>query len=210
MRARRGSRLRSGRLKVGERRRRIQEAGAKPGEVIILDRHERRRGGERVRGAWQVDLQVQTQFSADIDVRKLVHFVRLALAEHFRASLLAGQRPNGGSLPALKDTEVGRSFGVDTGFLAEHWLLLPVRGGPFAASAVLKPNGEGGRGFMIDRNLRRGIDFQSIDGAAAEVIRRTTEEWLRAAIPSDGDGVATPATVPTSGGTLPQVRRSTR
>lgn len=175
---------------------------------MILDRSERRRGGQRQRGAWQVDLHVQTQFSVDIDVRKLVHFVRLALAEHFRASLLAGKRPGGGSLPSLKDPDGGRSFGVDSGFLAENWLVLPVRGGPFAASARLKPNGADGRGYMIDRNLRRGIDFQAIDGDAAEVIRRTTEEWLAAAVPADGDGVATPARVPMGGGTLPQIRRS--
>lgn len=215
MRARRGTRLKSGRLKKGERRRRLNAAAPRPGEVVILDRSRRRTRGRRSRGSWQVELAVQTQFSADLDVRKLVHVVRLALAEHFRASLLSGRQADGsGALPELKAGEgrkrfgVARAWGVDSGFMAENWLIFPIRGGPFAASALLKPNGRDGRSFMINNNLRRGIDLQAIDGAAAEVIRATTEVWLRDAIPNSGDGVATPARVPLAGGTLREMRRN--
>ncbi len=171
-----------------------------------MDRSRRRTRGRRSRNSWQVDLAVQTQFSADIDVRKLVHVVRMALAEHYRASLLAGRQPGGKALPALK-REPARQWGVESGFMAENWLVFPIRGGPFAASARLKPNGRDGRSFMINNNLRRGIDLQAIDGAAAEVIRATTEAWLRAAVPAGGDGVATPAKVPLSGGTLVKMRK---
>jgi len=206
MRARRGTRLRSGRLKKGERARRLNAAAPKPGEVVILDHSRRKKGGRRSRSSWQVELAVQTQFSADLDVRKLVHVVRMALAEHFRASLLAGRKADGGKLPPLK-RDSARQWGVESGFMAENWLVFPVRGGSFAASALLKPNGRDGRSFMINKNLRRGIDLQAIDGTAAEVIRATTQDWLRAAVPAGADGVATPARVPLSGGTLRQMRK---
>lgn len=208
MRARRGSRTRSGRLKVAERRRRLQEADQGDGRTIILDVSRRRSRGQRSRGSWHVDLAVSTQFSVDLDVRKLVHRIRIELAEHYRASLLAGRTPDGKPLPKLK-REPGRDWGVESGFLAENWLVFPIRGGPFAASATLKPNGRDGRSHMINRNLRRGIDLQSVRGEAAEVIRRTTDAWLQGAVPASGDGVGTPARVPKGGGTLPQLRRKT-
>ncbi len=196
---------------MGERRRRLNAAAPKPGEVVILDHSRRRSGGKRSRASWQVELAVQTQFSADLDVRKLVHFVRMQLALHYRNSLLAGKRPGGGELPELKKRGektrgIARQWGVQSGFMAENWLIFPVRGGPFAARALLKPNGRDGRSYMINNNLRRGIDLQAIDGAAAEVIRSTTEEWLRAAVPADGDGVGTPTRVPLGGGTLKGMR----
>ncbi len=149
-----------------------------------------------------------------MDVRKLVHAIRVDLGNHFRASLLAGQRADGkGPLPDLKRGEdaeplaAGRQFALASGFMAEHWLVGPIRGGSFAAKATLKPNGRDGRSFMINNNLRRGIDFQSIGGTAADVIRRATEAWLRNAVPASGSGVGTPAKVPLRGGVLSEVER---
>lgn len=208
MRSKGGTRLRSGRLKAGERRRRLNAANPEPGQTIVLDSARRNRGGKRSRGNWNVDLAVRTQFAVDLDVRKLVHAVRIELAEHYRASLLAGRRPDGSPLPDLKGDE-RRQWGVKSGFLASFWLVFPIRGGPFRASARLKPNGRDGRSFMINNNLRRGVDLQGVTGDAAEVIRRTTDAWLQGAVPASGDGVGTPARVPKGGGTLPQLRRRT-
>jgi hypothetical protein len=207
MRAARGTRMRSGRLKTSERKRRLNAANPKPGEVVILDHSRRSFRGQRSRGSWNVDLAVRTQCSVDMDVRKLVHAIRVNLGLHFRAALLGGQKADGkGSLPRLKGGE-SRAWGVESGFLANNWSIGPIRGGSFAATCVIQPNGADGRSFMISRNLARGVDLQAIDGAAAEVIRRTTEEWLRVAAPADGDGVATPARIPTRGGTLPEVAK---
>ena len=90
---RRRTRLRSGRLKASERRRRLNAANPPPGGVVILDVTRRNRRGRRTRDSWSVDLAVRTQFSADLDVRKLAHAIRMELAEHYRASLLQGRRP---------------------------------------------------------------------------------------------------------------------
>lgn len=173
-----------------------------------MDVSRRHRRGRRSRDAWQVDLVVRAQFSVDLDVRKLVHVIRMQLAEHYRASLLQGRRPDGSPLPQLKrgDVRGGRRWGVDSGWMAENWLVFPIRGGPFRASARLKPNGRDGRSYMINNNLRRGIDLQSVRGSAAEVIRETTDRWLADAVPAGGDGVATPTRVPTTGGLLRQMR----
>ncbi len=69
----------------------------------------------------------------------------------------------------------------------------------------MKPNGRDGRGFMINNNLRRGIDFQSLGGATVDVIGRATEAWLRNAVPASGRCVGTPAKVPPRGGVFSEV-----
>jgi hypothetical protein len=199
----------TGRLMAGERRRRINAASPKPGEVVILDQSRRASKGERSRGAMQVELRVETQFSVDLDVRKLVDRIRVDLASSFTDDLLAHQKADGkGQLPVLSEKTLalekskGRtrskdSFGERSGWMAQHWLLLPMRGGPYQASCVIKPNGSQGRSFMINSQLQRGIDFQSVTGSKAELIKEITAEWLRGAVPSSGDGVATPASADT-------------
>ncbi len=173
----------------------------------------RRRRGKRSRASIQIELATRTQFSVDLDVRKLLHELRIAVADHYRAALIAGQRADGrGPLPALASGAAGREFGVtrrygvESGFMAENWLVFGIRGGPFRAAVTLKPNGAGGRGNMINAALRNGVDFQSIEGDVAQIIQRTTQDWMQNAVPSGGDGVSTPPRTRLGGGTLRQVK----
>lgn len=186
-------RTRSGRLGARERKRRLKAANLGPGEVIILDRTRRKsKRGRRLKNAVSVELRANAQFAVDLDVRKLLWLVRLRLAEHFSGQLLSGQTASGkGRLPPLNNKNAGRTRGVDTGEMARKWLMLPIRGGPLAARTTLKPWGGDGRRFMLNRELERGVDYQSLDGKAAEVIRKATDEWLKMAVGA-GDGVATP------------------
>jgi hypothetical protein len=207
-------RTKSGRLTAGERRRRVSAANLQPGEVIILDRSRRVVKGVRSKNSLTAELRVGVQFAVDTDVRKLLHATRVALAEHFQAKLRAGERPDGrGELPHLKARTLARNpgrpdrFGVLTGEMARRWLLLKITGGPLRASTRMKPWGGDGRNFMINKLLARGVDFQSIDGEAAEVIRQALEDFIRHAAPTEGEGVATPVSVPHAGGELPTFRR---
>lgn len=211
--ARRSIRTKSGRLRAGERRRRLAAANLAPGDVLILDVSRRAKKGKRSKGALQAEMVVSTQIGADTDIRKLLHQVRLALARHYQAQLLAGERPDGNrGLPPLKETTMRRnpgrpaSFGVLSGELARRWLLFKIRGGPLAASTRIKPWGGEGRRFAINRWLRFGIDLQSVDGAAAKVIQQEIAAWLPRAAPASGDGVATPARPTTKGGELPRFK----
>lgn len=206
----------TGKLLASEKRRRVNAKSPKPGEVVILDESRRVKKGQRSRNSMQVELVVQAQFSVDLDVRKLNHAIRIGLASSFRDDLLAHESADGkGHLPQLSEKTIalerakGRtrspnSFGERSGWMAQHWVLLPIRGGPFAASCTIKPNGAGGRNFMINSQLQKGIDFQSVVGPKAELIQKIVGEWLQGAVPASGDGVATPATADTKGGELPQ------
>jgi hypothetical protein len=206
----RSIRRKSGKLRVGERRRRIRNA--KPGEVVLLEVANRRTGkfgrGRAAQNSIEINLGVEQQWAADTDVRKLLHVLRIALGEHYRDSLLAGQKADGfGPLPPLK-RDKGRTRGVLTGELAKRWGIGAITGGPFQARVKLRPYAAGERNVVITRELQRGNDYQSIEGAAAEVIQQVVAAWLEAAVPTGGDGVATPASVPTSKrGELPTFTR---
>lgn len=207
-------RTKSGRLTTAERRRRLSGLALQPGEVVILDRSRRIAKGVRSKNAMQVELRVGTEFSVDTDVRKLLHAVRMDLAEHYSRQLLAGERASGaGELPDLKESTIARNpnrpkvFGVLTGTLARRWLLLKITGGPLAASTRIKPNGADGRAFTINRWLKRGIDLQSIDGEAAEVIAAAVRRFLPLAVPTSGEGVGTPAHPNTTEGELPDIQK---
>ncbi|EDM74775.1 hypothetical protein PPSIR1_10970, partial [Plesiocystis pacifica SIR-1] len=174
----RAIRTKSGRLRRGVARRRIQAAG--PGEVIVLDQGRRmvkRRDGSRSRSrnSFTLDFAVATPLAFDLDMRKLVDELRLNLAEHYSLSLLASQLADGSApLPPLsRKTQAIHperdpdSFGVRSGQLARRWLIYPVRGTTVRASARLKPYGGEGRSHRINGWLERGIDLQSVRGDAA-------------------------------------------
>lgn len=205
-------RTKSGRLTAGERRRRLAATGLQPGEVIILDRNRRVTKGVRSTNSMLVEFRVDSQLAIDSDVRKLLHEIRVNLAEHYRQQLLSGERASGsGDLPELKETTIARnpnrpkSFGVLSGEMARKWLLLKITGGPLAAQTRIKPNGADGRSFTINRWLAKGIDLQSIDGAAAEVIRVAIARFVNKAV-SDTQGIATPPNPNTTEGDLTTIR----
>ena len=206
-------RTKSGRLTTAERRRRLSGLSLQPGEVVILDRARRATKGVRSKNAMLVELRVGVEFSVDTDVRKLLHTIRVALAEHYRAKLLGGTRASGaGDLPELKESTLARNpgrpnaFGVLSGEMASKWLLLKIKGGPLLASTSIKPNGADGRSFTINRWLKRGIDLQSIDGEAAEVIAVAIRSHLGLAVPTSGEGVGTPLRPNTAEGDLSTIK----
>jgi hypothetical protein len=202
----RAIRTKGGRLKTSVRRRRIRAAGAKPGEVVLLDVTRKRTKGVRGKNSILIDMVVETQWAADLDVRKLLHEIRVNLAEHYQAALLSGMKPDGsGPHPPLK-RDKGRKRGVLTGEMAKRWGLGKITGGPFRASTKIRPFDSGERAPMLARELKRGNDFQAITGTAAKVIQETVAAWVRDAIPASGDGVGTPESVPQQGGELPQLR----
>ncbi len=128
----------------------------------------------------------------DLGVRKLVDELRVNLAEHYSLSLLVGRFADGsGALPPLAERtkhwqldgggpvpRVAQTFGVRSGEMARRWLVLPVRGSTVRASAKVKPWGGEGRSHQINGWLERGIDFQSVNGEAEQVIRWTIEAWV--------------------------------
>ena len=195
----------SGRLGIKERRRRLSAANLQPGEVIIVDRARQLRKGKRLRNSFVAELRAKAQFAVDLDCRKLVHRIRLRLAQHYADKLSAGERASGrGQLPKLKSKkpkDIGRTRGVETGEMVSRWMMLKVHGSPLSSRTTLKPWGGDGRRFMINRELLGGVDYQSLDGEAAEVVRAATAEWLKAAVGA-GDGVATPKRVDLKATTL--------
>ena len=203
----------SGRLRRRERRRLIAEANPKPGEVVLLGVTRRRQKGKRKRNSFSAEFVVKTQWAADTDVRKLLAEVRLDLGRHYQSQLLQGKRPCRGSLPDLKEQTLARDpgrpdrFGVKTGEFADRWLLLKIRGGPLAASTRIKPWGGDGRRFWINRMLKAGVDFQSVDGKAAEVISDAVESWVKRAVPASGAGVGTPDRINPRGGELRNIKK---
>lgn len=207
----RAIRTRAGRLRQGERRRRLRAAALAPGEIILLDTTRARRKGTRLRNSISLEFASTVQWAADLDIRKFIAMWRLALAEYFSASLLHGQRPDGsGPLPQLeRESERNRSYAVKTGFMAANWNIHRITGGPFRARTVVKPNGAGQRADVIRRALADGVDFQAVTGPAADITREVLRQWLAMAV-GTVDGVATPERVTTEGGTLPQVRSRSR
>lgn len=221
-------RTQAGRLTMGERRRRIKASGAAPGEVIILDvsdrklsKRQRRRG--LTTNAVDVDFAVETQFSVDMDVRKLVNFLRIAIGIHLRESMLKGESPDGFGLhpkprPSTLDRNPGRPniLGVLTGETAKNWYIGTIGGGSFTARAKITPAQVGGLGtdsegvFVAGQGrdaamaymASRGVRFMTVEGDVAELVKQVTEQWLQAAVPSSGDGVKTPGRINPRGGSL--------
>jgi hypothetical protein len=180
--------------------------------VLLLDKTRLRRKGVRAgQDSLSVEFVVAAQFVVDSDARKLLHAIRIPLATHFSESLLAGRRADQGPQPdlseatlAVQPTRDPASFGNDTGAMAQRWLLLKITGSPARARTRIKPNGFGGRSFMINRQLGAGRDFQSVVGRAAEVIDEALRGWAQRAAPAAGDGAATPARAIQVRGELPQ------
>lgn len=198
----------TGRLLRSERRRRIAKATTRPGEIVLIDKSVRKKKGQATRNSIQIEWHVETQWSVDLDVRKAVHEWRLALARHYRDQLLAGLKADGkGALPPLrrKQGREGDTYAVDSGWMAQNWLVGPIRGGPSNARCTLKPNGRGGRAEMINRSLDRDIDLQAVDGVVEEITKQVWDQWIADAVLPLGDGVATPVSVPHGkGGRLTQ------
>jgi hypothetical protein len=196
-----------------------------PATGVILSRDRARKaskkaGGGALRNAWQIRFTVKRELAYDLDMRKVVDHVRVAVMEHYRKSLKAGRTPGGRALPKTKTrtrTQFGggTTYGLRSGYMADHWWSGKIRGGPFRCFVLVKPYGgtggptpaspgPGGRAFMIKNALKRTppVDFQSVRGPARAVIQKAFDEAVTAGF---GD-VRTPSSVRVSEGLLPQLR----
>lgn len=211
-------RTKAGRLGVAARRR---MAPSEPGRVALLDSHARKRkwgdGHRTVKDSIHADFAVGSELVFDIDCRKLLEHVSLALADHYERSLFDGQTADGRDrLPELSETtlavdpgRVQKTFGVRSGWMALHWWLGKITGGMFSARRLIKPNGSDGRDVQINRWLApKGgapvVDLQSVEGAAAAVIENALQTYAAGCY---GETVATPAKANLSAGVLPDLRR---
>jgi hypothetical protein len=176
----------------GERRR--IPSGRGDGVVIWRKKHS---AGSR--GGFSLRLEPRNTWAIDFDARKLLHRIRVALAEHFRDSLLSGKQPDGSPLPP--------GYGVRTGWMARNWLLDPIRGSADQASTALHPNPAGGRDEIIEKAIAQGYDFQGVTAESIRVVERAVQAWLHDAFPAGGDGVGTEASPNVAGGALTRFNR---
>ncbi len=193
-----------------------------PGTIVLLDTHKttsKKKGQARVthKNSMSADFRVETDLAYDLDARKVVEHISIALATHYQNSLLVGQRADGsGPLPGLSDRTVATAieqgtarvggFGLKSGWMARNWTLGKIRGTSLRATRQVKPNGGNGRNFMINQWLDRPnpVDLQSTIGAAAFVIQRGLAGYVEGA---HGQVLYTPKTARIQAGTLPQLKR---
>lgn len=206
--------------------RRKVKPGPARGLILSKDRARKaskRAGGGRLRGTWEIRFDVKRDLAYDLDMRKVVDHVRLAIMEHYRQSLRAGKTPGGRPLPRTKPKTQeqfggGPIYGLRSGYMADHWWSGKIRGGPFRSFVLVKPyggdggpsspsEGKAGRAFMVKNALRRrpAVDFQSVRGPARRVIQRAFDEAISAGFGT----VTTPKTARTKEGLLPQLRGGT-
>lgn len=170
------------------------------GVVAILERGRVNKGGVRGRFSDRIELQVMpgSELYFDGDARTLVHGLQVALASHFRESLIDQVSPTDRS-PLPKVTEVldtgeviTRKYAVDSGAFRDKWGIgkITKSSGVFKARGAVFPNKEGGRAAMIAASLKRSpqkggpIDFQGVTGDAARVIEDVTSLWVEASFGS--------------------------
>lgn len=193
------------------------------GVILSKDRARKaskKQGGQQLRGAWHLEFKVMRELAYDLDMRRIIDHVTVAIMEHYRASLRKGITPGGRPLPRTKQRTQqefggGTVYGLRSGYMADHWWRGKIRGGPFRCFVLVKPFGgqggptpehaaPGGRAFMIRNALRRKppVDFQSVRGPARAVIQRAFDRAV-----SEGFGTVTNSpTIRTNEGLLPTLR----
>lgn len=193
------------------------------GVILSKDRARKaskRHGGQQRRGAWQLTFTVQRELAYDLDMRRIVDYVRVQIMEEYRRSLRSGKTPGGRPLPRTKprtQSEFGGGtiYGMRSGYMADHWWTGKIRGGAFRSFVLVKPYGgeggprpkhaaPGGRAFMIRNALRRSppVDFQSVRGPMRPVIQKAFDHAV-----SEGFGTVTNSpTIRTNEGLLPELR----
>lgn len=181
-------------------------AARKDGKIALLSTtRQRKSGGAALRG-WGAQLEVARDMVFDIDAKRIVEYVSDGMADYFGERMLAGLRPDAGTLPEVSSEtqqiskRADSSMGVRSGWMAENWDVGKINGTSFRADRVLKPNGgsgqttrgsiglaPGGRAFVIQNLLRRKhepVDFQSVKGSAAKRLQELLVEALGEGMPS--------------------------
>lgn len=212
----------------GARRRRVRKG---PAEGVILSKTRARKaskaaGGGALRNGFALRLTVHREMAFDLDMRKMVEFVTIGMADYYRRQLIAGLRADGrGRLEqvARRTPEFGArrgtQLGLRSGYMANHWWLGKIRGSTFSSSRKVKPyGGDGGpqpshehggtpgRAFSIQNLLNRKprpVDFQSVQGKAGAELQRLFDLAVNRGF---GD-VRTFASPRTHEGLLPELKR---
>lgn len=191
-----------------------------------LKKASRKRGGEVARNAWNISLTTESDFVYDLNMQALVVRCSVALAHHYRRSLLAGKRPDGRGMQKRVNRRtkklgprVSNVVGARTGYMAKHWYLGQVNGSTLRASRLVKPyGGDGGQGpripranekltreFVLKQLLAKGVDFQSGRGVAAKIAKEVLADFVRGAV---GGRVRTPVRIKRQALLLPQAGRA--
>jgi hypothetical protein len=119
----------------------------------------------------------------NIDARHLVNGMSQDLLTHHRASILTGQRPDGGGAQAalgLKAaSQPGRLTqhrGAKTGRLADDMHRTAISGDSKHASTRLEPPGD--RFVYVRKEAKHGRQLITTEGAAAEVAQGTAKRMV--------------------------------
>ena len=157
---------------------------AEPGAIIIFDGKPKKEKS--------IELVYKAPLAFDSDVRKLIRYVQIRAAQHFRASLLRQEEANGmRKLPPPKSAkDTNKLWGIESGRLAEFWRLQRVTGSSVKASGKVKTsNAYPGNILFVTRANSLGIELVSAKGKASTAIAQAFREWMTACF---GNGVATP------------------
>lgn len=119
----------------------------------------------------------------DLDAGLLVDALTTALLVHYRAAVMAGEKPDGtGSQPPLKEQAAkardrkAKVRGYRTGFMADNLRRSKITGSTTKAqSRILPPTS---RNVYIAAEAKRGNSFFSVQGLAAEIIREVTDAFI--------------------------------
>lgn len=205
-------RTNTGAVTRGGVRRKLRESD--PGSVVVLTEGTRlstkKIGGNRHRARQgellQAGLRVDSTMGVDLDMRKLAYYVQTALAHHVKLSHEMSVRPDSGApLPEIKHATLKNNYrrkggyGVNTGKLLSMWGKAPVTGTVLKATAKIKPAAthlDKGRSIFINDSLRRGIDFLSAKGRAADVIQIAVDQFMSDAMTTSKGIVFTPKSIP--------------
>jgi hypothetical protein len=193
-------------LKTLSRRKRRALDAQEPGAIVIFDKP--RRGS--VKGSRALEVVYKAPLAWDSDVRKLVRWVQMRAAQHFRSALARQVEPSGRRKlpPPSKAKDTNKLYGIETGQLAALWRVEPVQGSSVLAKGKVKTaNSHKGAILFVTQANKRGVELVSAEGEAAAVISAAMAEWMAACF---GDGVATPPNMRyTTKARLPEVEGTT-
>jgi hypothetical protein len=151
-----------------------------------------------------IELSASRQLAWDTNIQKVIEHVSVGLAEHFRDSLLAGERADGrGRLPAKRSNLGPPWVGVRTGYMAKNMVLSSIRGGEQAGERTIAPNDhDPKRAEALKAMAAKDVQVVTGQGRAGAVLKKLLHEAAEAGL---GE-LTTPARARRSGGLLPQVK----
>ena len=121
----------------------------------------------------------QPDMTLDVDARDVCDELVGALSEHWAKSMLAGELPQGGSVPTNAD---GNPYGRGDGTIARNWETTKASGSAKKASATSAPYQKGGYQYPVRNLVRKGASPVSFEGRSADIIERVLERAAERAV----------------------------